>query len=217
MSDSVKFIFKTLIKVPVLIFIAYMFLNIFAFFFIYFKTLGLSYVVMQETVENNFMTQSEFNQMNDYLEKINEIPLVVNASIIYGKGSDGKPVYCPVNSSNRMTGYSGSIHGPSGRTVTTDSAFHKSNYGTAKTVGIHCEFKIVWPLDYNIANRSVANNTTQTFKGAKNKVIMKTKYKMKNDYYNKQHDNKSKHKFSVKIPLNIYYTVPGLRYYAREE
>ena len=51
MSDEVKFIFKTLLKVPVIIVVSFLILNIFAFFFIYFKVLGLSYVVMQTAVK----------------------------------------------------------------------------------------------------------------------------------------------------------------------
>ena len=66
MSDSVKFIFMTLIKVPCIIFAAFFIFNIFAFFFIYFKVLGFSYVVMQEVVENNYINNSSVENRNNY-------------------------------------------------------------------------------------------------------------------------------------------------------
>lgn len=68
MSDSVKFIFKTLIKVPCYIMVAYFILNIFAFAHTYFKMLGLSYVVMQTAVENNYIPDTELNQLNNYIQ-----------------------------------------------------------------------------------------------------------------------------------------------------
>ena len=54
MTDGVKFIFKTLIKVPVYIVAAFGIFNIFAFCFIYFRLLGVSYVVQQTAIENTY-------------------------------------------------------------------------------------------------------------------------------------------------------------------
>ena len=70
MTDSVKFIFKTLIKVPIFIFVAFFILNIFSIAFIYFKMLGLSYVVMQTAVENNYLPDSEVSMILTYLNDI---------------------------------------------------------------------------------------------------------------------------------------------------
>ena len=84
MSDNVKFIFMTLIKVPCIIFVAFFIFNIFAFFFIYFKMLGFSYVVMQEVVENNYITASQRDQINAQFKDIDAIPLAANTNIIIG-------------------------------------------------------------------------------------------------------------------------------------
>ena len=84
MSDNVKFIFMTLIKVPCVIFVSFFIFNIFAFFFIYFKMLGFSYVVMQEVVENNYITATHRDQINLQFGEIDAIPLADNTNIIIG-------------------------------------------------------------------------------------------------------------------------------------
>lgn len=70
MQDGVKFIFKTLIKVPIIILVVYAIFNLFAFSFSYFRLLGFSYVAMQTTVENNYIPESEYNTLNNYLQSL---------------------------------------------------------------------------------------------------------------------------------------------------
>jgi hypothetical protein len=71
MSDEVKFIFKTLIKVPVIVFVCYLILNVLLFSFTYFKLLGMSYVVMQTVVENNYLPNSEKEDLLKYIDTLN--------------------------------------------------------------------------------------------------------------------------------------------------
>lgn len=66
MEDGVKFIFKTLLKVPIIIFVCYLFFNIFTFAFTYFRALGISYVVMQTVVENNYIPPQEKSTLQAY-------------------------------------------------------------------------------------------------------------------------------------------------------
>lgn len=68
MTDTVKFIFKTLIKVPVFIAIAFIILNLVAFGLSYFKVLGASFVVLQTAVENNYIPAAEKDSLNNYLK-----------------------------------------------------------------------------------------------------------------------------------------------------
>lgn len=70
MQDGVKFIFKTLIKVPVIILVVYAVFNLFAFSFSYFRLLGFSYVAMQTAVENNYIPESEYSTLTAYLESL---------------------------------------------------------------------------------------------------------------------------------------------------
>lgn len=211
MSDSVKFIFKTLIKVPCIIFAAYFIMNVFFFFFIYFKVLGLSYVVMQEVVENNYITTSQFNQLNAYIQSINNIEMVNNTSIIVGLDSAKNPVYCTTQANGQMikSSYSATLDESNAK-----SALTRVNYGQNRVVGIHCDYTLIWPLDYNQTHpETKANGVDGNSKANSSFNTIMTQYN-----YNGPEDaddGKVDNKISVTIPLNIYYNVPGLKYYAR--
>ncbi len=207
MSDSVKFIFKTLIKVPCIILGAFAVMNLFAFLFIYFKVLGLSYVVMQEVAENNYITTSQFNQINNYMEEINNIIMVENASLIIGVDSAGDPVWCNMDASNsnRMVKQPVTALDES----SSKSAFTRTQYGASRVIGVHCNYTIVWPLDYN-----TANGDTDGVDGNSDN----TEYNSVQTTY-KQPDNMKKsvvgELLKVTIPIDIYFVIPGLKYYAR--
>lgn len=220
MSDSVKFIFMTLIKVPCVIFVSFFIFNIFAFFFIYFKMLGFSYVVMQEVVENNYITGSQKNQIETQFKEVDAIPLAANTNIIVGlstqKDGNGKAIPACLDKYTNKTVLVTNIN--QNATLEGSSALTRTQYGTQKTVGVHCDYTIVWPLSYN-------NSMTATGKGGKGVngnnggKYNSVKSNYTGDVYE---DNMSTgasgdvtdrgHK--VSIPLNIYYTVPGLKYYA---
>lgn len=125
MSDSVKFIFKTLIKVPCYIMVAYFILNIFAFAYTYFKMLGLSYVVMQTAVENNYIPETEYQQLTNYINQQDtafcDAPrILVNAS--------GEPDY------------------ESGCVAAYGDTYSRRQYGSEVKVGVAYNFRMIWPL-----------------------------------------------------------------------
>lgn len=76
MSDDVKFIFKTLIKVPCIIVISYLMFNIIMFVNFYFKGLGASYLVMQTVAANNYLPETEKQQMINVAKEFNESDLI---------------------------------------------------------------------------------------------------------------------------------------------
>lgn len=117
MSDDVKFIFKTLIKVPVIIFELYLVFNIFCFMFIYFKTLGIQYVVMQTVVENNYIPQTEMAQLNNFLGDLKDITFVLP--------DDG--------------------HGNKTEIIVSDGNT-RTQYGNVKEVGVRVVYEFQWPL-----------------------------------------------------------------------
>ena len=80
MADNVKFIFKTLIKVPIIILVCYLVLNLFAFTITYFKVVGISYVAMQTAVENNFIPQDEMDIITEYMRSL-EGPMFTGTSV----------------------------------------------------------------------------------------------------------------------------------------
>lgn len=118
MRDSVKFIFKTLFKIPVLILTTYAIFNIFAFSLTYFKLLGFSYVVMQTAVENNYIPPQEMNTLNAYLASITNTGVVDSAKLI--------------------------LTNPNNPSATSASV--RRQYGAAITVGVEAHYKFIWPL-----------------------------------------------------------------------
>lgn len=94
MSDSVKFIFKTLLKIPVIILVVYAVFNVFAFSFSYFRLLGVSYVVMQTAVENNYIPEQEKDTLEAYLDGI-ETYMLENCTLVCdtGGGTNTKVQY----------------------------------------------------------------------------------------------------------------------------
>ena len=219
MSDNVKFIFITLIKVPCVIFVSFFIFNIFAFFFIYFKMLGFSYVVMQEVVENNYITATQRDQINLQFGEIDAIPLADNTNIIIGLSTqlDGSgnniPACYDKNTGNTVL----ATDITQNATLIGNSATTRTQYGTQKTVGVHCDYTIVWPLSHN-------NSMTATGRGGTgvngntgsiyNSVIANYNGDIYEDNMSVASGDVTDRGHKVSIPLNIYYTVPGLKYYA---
>ena len=97
MTDSVKFIFKSLLKVPIIIFVTYFIFNLFAFAISYFRLLGLSYVVLQTAIENNYLpydaasTGLEGNTLVSYAESLETAMLTditIGCDSVSGSGVD---------------------------------------------------------------------------------------------------------------------------------
>lgn len=118
MNSSIKFIFKTLFKVPVYILISYTIFNVFAFSLTYFKLLGFSYVVMQTAVENNYIPASEMTTLNNYLASISNTGVIDKAELILTNSKDSSIA----------------------------SATKRRQYGMPVTVGVKAHYKFIFPL-----------------------------------------------------------------------
>ena len=86
MADSVKFIFKTLVKVPVIIMVSFLIFNVFSWTISYFKLVGASFTVMQVGMENNYIPAEEEAAINSYLSSL-ETGVMGNVRIT------GEPTY----------------------------------------------------------------------------------------------------------------------------
>jgi len=242
MSESVAFIFKTLIKVPIIIFTAFFIMNCFAFAFIYFKVLGFSYVLMQEAVENNYVAPRQADQIRTYLWNLqDEIPMCRNATIIVGLDSTGTPVLWnmtptgAVDLQDTVTGHH--IGNLTYGDVIDEYNYGKNagirqQYGATKSIGIHCEYEFVWPLSYQYTHgqRNVDGYTgtvggfthSNEETGGNTYDISKDPYTLNGlgDFADSAGMSESaatiglNNMKGVIIPIDIYYTVPGLKYYA---
>lgn len=191
MEDGVKFIFKTLIKVPVIIFFSFFVFNILAFFFMYFKMLGASYVVMQTAVENNYLPAQEAQTLYEFVNTFNDIEMVEDASVVIAAdlGTDGS--YYNIRTMSDVTDTS-ALYGDA-------DARKRRQYGSTVTVGVTCNYTLIWPLDYRATtagNTGVAGMSSNT-----------TSFKSDAQLASDRESAKSK------VPITIIYTVPGLKYY----
>lgn len=129
MADSIKFIFKTLVKVPIIILVCYLIFNIFGFTFTYFRLMGLSYVVMQTAVENNYIPASEAQTLDNYL---NSLQTYIVSDLAIGCDTDA--------SNDAGTGPYVDIKDPSG------GDNRRVQYGTPITVTVSGNFNWIFPL-----------------------------------------------------------------------
>jgi hypothetical protein len=223
MDESVAFIFKTLIKVPCIIFVSFFIFNIFAFCFIYFKILGLSYVLMQEVVANNYITSSQYDQIwKSSLTDLNDTALVSSVGIIVGKDNSGNLVYSTSSSAASHTNYIYRVSDSGKTTLGTNSDAKtcvgtKYQYGKVRTVGIYCKYTIIWPVSYN-KSKGLTSGVNGLKGNSEYGSTMTTTYSNSGDVYD---DNMSlangdilDNGHKVTIPIYIYYQVPGLKYYS---
>lgn len=198
MADNVKFIFKSLIKVPIFIFVAFFIFNIFTFFFIYFKMLGISYVVMQTAVENNYLPQQELTTLNKYMTSLNKISYVENAHIVVDNDTSGATLY----------NGSGNYLDENGNAKALKSDGHNSvtrrQYGNYIVTGVYCKYRIIWPLQYVETMHDTTAGVAGMNNGNHNTVETSN-----TTLANRRSD--SKH--AVLIPIKLVYTIPGLKYY----
>lgn len=158
MTDGVKFIFKTLLKVPIYIVVAFGIFNIFAFCFIYFRMLGVSYVVQQTAIENNYLPKQQVITLMNYIGSISNIEMVDHVGIIIGQVGDDAD-YADSNDINYVfitqNGFNAADPASStyfctkgGSAAPTVNALQKRQYGGTVTVGVCARYKFVWPLDH---------------------------------------------------------------------
>lgn len=123
MSDGVKFIFKTLIKVPFIIFVSFFIFNIFAFTVSYFRIVGASNTLQQAIMDNNYLVDSDKTTFENYT-KLLKTNCLDNIQIIVD--TDGNE-YVPGNYQWKN---------------------EREQYGNVITCGITARFKPIIPLIY---------------------------------------------------------------------
>lgn len=187
MSDDLKFIVKTLLRVPVIIFFSYLVFNVIFFFFIYFRMLGFSYIVMQTAVENNYLPTQELTTLQTTLDGYNSIPMVETGTARVIVGMNGSnPVHV-------------------GDAFVADDARQKRQYGHSVTIGVECDYKMIWPFigrETHVNDSAVQGlNTTDTFQGFRTDTLTRQQQLVENDGG------------TSLTNIRITYTVPGLKYY----
>lgn len=122
MSDGVKFIFKTLIKVPFIICVSFFIFNIFAFTVSYFRIVGASNTLQQAIMDNNYLVKSDKDTFDKYCINLRTPCLTDIQLIVDTDGND----------------YPDNYHWKNER----------EQYGNVITCGITAKFRPIIPLIY---------------------------------------------------------------------
>lgn len=123
MSDGVKFIFKTLIKVPFIICVSFFIFNIFAFTVSYFRIVGASNTLQQAIMDNNYLVESDYDTFEGYTEMLKTKCLDNIQIIVDTDGNDYDPKHYQEHNDRKQ-------------------------YGHVITCGITARFKPIIPLIY---------------------------------------------------------------------
>lgn len=143
----VKKVFTTLAKVPFYIAILYLIANIVLFAVFYFRALGISYVVMQTAVENNYIPANEASAIKNTLNSYNSVSDGGQSGGMRVPVASQYAVY--INTSDTiMTAetlyYNGVTINSNG--LTSTSVNNRRQYGNQITVGVGYCYTAILPL-----------------------------------------------------------------------
>ena len=137
MTGTVKSIFKTLVKVPVTIIVAYFIINLVLFSYFYFRFAGVSYVIMQTAMENNYIPETEDKIIKQAIRDIvyhkDENGVEYPSSVIRASGVDSQ-------------GNDASFYGNNGSSDLRDGASNMSD-GELEAIRNDSKHKVAIPID----------------------------------------------------------------------
>lgn len=190
MTENVKFIFKTLLRVPIIILVCFAVLNVFAFGLSYFKLLGVAYVSMQTAIENNYIPVQEYTTLKGYLDK-QETQMLENINLT-----------C-------ITGNAVGTVDPNTLGTFDEQYNIRYQYGAPVTVTVSAHYRFVWPLmPVEQTSNGVAATGYSVQGGAYTGKIRG------NDLNEDQlEDRLEAYENNPQNNIVISYTVPGLKYY----
>lgn len=193
MENSIASIFKILIKIPIIISVSYLILNVFAFALCYFKILGASYSLQQIVMENNYLPTNEAKAFDNYLDGLESSFLDNITAVVYTDNpTEG--------SSTGRDSRTGSVLTKTNYVVGNNK---RSQYGDTAYVGIVSDFHAMWPFSYK--ELFVNETGTEGYKGS-NATIGSTQFKSEEEL------NRTRKQSTAKI--DIIHPVIGLQYYS---
>lgn len=193
MENSVASIFKILIKIPIIISVSYLILNVFAFALCYFKILGASYSLQQIVMENNYLPSNEARAFDNYLDGL-ETAFLDNITAV---------VYTNNPSESTSTGRDSRT----GEVLTATNYVVGNNkrvqYGDTAYVGIVSDFHALWPFSYK---ELFVNETGTEGWGNSNAAAGSVQFKTEEELNNTRKQSTAK--------IDIIHPVIGLQYYS---
>ena len=240
MSDGVKFVFKTLFKVPVIILAAYLLMNILGLATTFFRVQGVQYGLENVVTENNYISRADLTKLmpqvwalgysKDDAGQWRKIAYVDEIGFLV-QNESGDEFRVPIPAPN-TTGTNASIAAENIITNanmhfadSTNSPLARSQYGRSKVVGCYADYVVLWPLtvyDNSVTGSSFDGNPGQVVQGYDNGNwqesyttlgeggIFTGNAPVTGDYAT---DTRS-HANNIIVPLTMRNTVVGIKYYA---
>ena len=234
MTDSVISIFKILIKVPIIICISYLILNLFGFAVCYFKIIGASYSLQQIVMENNFLPPKEQKSFCDYISSLestdtgkdwyDDYRFLRDINVIVQSGDSLPDGFRELDDFSKraknvkfLSEHSVISHkNGSGYTSGVISGNNeRRQYGNTVTVGIAANFKIMVPLQgVEITGGGVQgmnkdgeygnNQARQTLETVNSGI----------NRYDGTHATSRYDALTVTVPIKVTHTLIGMQYYS---
>jgi len=239
MSDGVKFVFKTLFKVPIIILVAYFFLNIMGLVTTYFKVQGMQYGLENIVTENNYISVNDLTKLMPQIWSLGyhnnggtweRISYVAEVGILVQNESGDEfriPLQAPdaagTNANAAAIDLTDNVNACFADT--NNSPMGKSQYGRAKMVGCYANYEVLWPLtvyddaatgvfmDGTVQNPAVTgydSNDPSAWQNAAASQTRQTGIFTANNASGDIHDHAS----TVIVPIGMHSTVVGIKYYA---
>lgn len=204
MDGGVKFIFKTLIRVPCLIVAAYMIFNLFCFTLTYFKMMGASYAIMQVAMENNYIPEQELKSLNSYVQQFNSE--VSNNNVAEANGTGMISDISITKSTNTVI----AGRDESGNHFERVEVGDRKQYGEIITYGLSYRYNWIWPLrsDQLFKTTGETDNTDGSSRGVAGLSNGSTSMRSRAQYIQENGTVDS----AGTISFN--HSVPGLQYYS---
>lgn len=220
MEDGVKFIFRTLIKIPCFVIIAYIIFNLFCFSITYFKMMGASYAIMQVSMENNYIPKTELDSLNSYVQQFNSASN--NGNITEANGTNmisdikivkGTNEYIFNDSTSTYERKFENVAWMDGDTKVSsvDAKKDRKQYGETITYGLTYKYNWIWPLNTNQLAKTVGGSENKD--GSEDGVAGlgggQTTLRSRADYI-----RNGKNTLDSEGTIEFIHTVPGLQYYS---
>ncbi len=193
MEGGVKFIFKTLLKVPIIIMVSFAIFNVFAFSLSYFKILGISYVALQTAVENNYIPKAEYRTLLSYMDTLQTHML--------------EEIQLTCKTDKGTNNFFAKDH------TSASPSENRVQYGEEVTITVGAHYRFVWPLqpkEQTTAGTTANAKAVLGYKaqgtggdGAVGTALTEGQLE----------EARAKYEENPQNNIVISYTVPGLKYY----
>jgi len=213
MGDTIRFIFRTLIKIPLIIIAVYLVINVIAFTMSYMRLYTLAQVAVNTAMENNFIPESEFNAIMAHAGGTNA-----------GTFRDGltnnilNEINVTVTTVPLLYGVPYTIHGNArygiGHSIDVGVEDQRVQYGSEITIEVEGSYLWMLPIPiYGGAGNFGLLNTPVVGMGGGAAPVVNNQAAVENELRRRGLIDIGVADSDFRFPIRFTYTVAGLKYY----